>query len=571
VAIDIVDGSEVECGADDGGPPPVSGEGAPTAAEYWLGEAHAELPNAHSLEGITGLVLSTEGIPSEAVGGLTSGDYSTVFVGATVGVALGTASAGVASTAARADHVHPTTGLVLATRSVLAGAGLTGGGALSADLTLGLASVGPGAGTIGGGGNVVTSVTLDAQGRVTAATSAAPAATGYTTIENPNGTPLTQRQIMAFSSAFSTADVTDTTNIDLANAGVGLAKIEVIDALSVVGNRLNTSAVPDDSIQTTAGSNMVLRENANQLTFGLLIDANVDSGAGIQHTKLAYAATGVLGRAATGSGALGMIGVGGALDGDVLTVQSDGTIAWEAASGGGTIDGSGTATHLASWTDSDTLQASGVTLASNILTHAASSSGGTVSSVVSNTSNTASSKALISTLVAGTTADDAYYTAAITGSNTFAFGVDNSATGDPFVLSAAATLGTNNILVAHANNTDGVTLQTVSGTGAKLTLTDATARLQNSVNEYLHIDSTFAALVINAQYCTRFDTAGGLNNVAFFPPSAGSYGGGVGVINVNNATTAPSSNPAGGGILYASGGALYWRGSSGTVTELAVP
>jgi hypothetical protein len=218
---------------------------------------------------------------------------------------------------------------------VLAGAGLTGGGALSADLTLGLASVGPGAGTIGGGGNVVTSVTLDAQGRVTAATSAAPAATGYTTIENPNGTPLTQRQIMAFSSAFSTADVTDTTNIDLANAGVGLAKIEVIDALSVVGNRLNTSAVPDDSIQTTAGSNMVLRENANQLTFGLLIDANVDSGAGIQHTKLAYAATGVLGRAATGSGALGMIGVGGALDGDVLTVQSDGTIAWEAAAVGG--------------------------------------------------------------------------------------------------------------------------------------------------------------------------------------------------------------------------------------------
>lgn len=50
------------------------------------------------------------------------------------------------------------------------------------------------------------------------------------------------------------------------------------------------------------------------------------------------------------------------------------------------------------------------------------------------------------------------------------------------------------------------------------------------------------------------------------PPS---LGGGVGVLYVANATTAPTSNPTGGGILYAVGGALTWRGSSGTVTTLA--
>lgn len=48
-----------------------------------------------------------------------------------------------------------------------------------------------------------------------------------------------------------------------------------------------------------------------------------------------------------------------------------------------------------------------------------------------------------------------------------------------------------------------------------------------------------------------------------------SWGGGAGVLGITNATTVPTTNPTGGGILYASGGALYWRGSSGTVTQIA--
>lgn len=47
-------------------------------------------------------------------------------------------------------------------------------------------------------------------------------------------------------------------------------------------------------------------------------------------------------------------------------------------------------------------------------------------------------------------------------------------------------------------------------------------------------------------------------------------GGGVGVIGVTNSTTVPGTNPTGGGVLYAEGGALKWRGSSGTVTTIAV-
>jgi hypothetical protein len=40
------------------------------------------------------------------------------------------------------------------------------------------------------------------------------------------------------------------------------------------------------------------------------------------------------------------------------------------------------------------------------------------------------------------------------------------------------------------------------------------------------------------------------------------------VIYIANASTNPSSNPVGGGVLYVNAGALTYRGSSGTVTVL---
>lgn len=57
-------------------------------------------------------------------------------------------------------------------------------------------------------------------------------------------------------------------------------------------------------------------------------------------------------------------------------------------------------------------------------------------------------------------------------------------------------------------------------------------------------------------------------NITFFA-TAGSYGGGSRVLFMANRTTAPSSDPTGGGILYAESGALKWRGSGGSVTTIA--
>lgn len=69
-------------------------------------------------------------------------------------------------------------------------------------------------------------------------------------------------------------------------------------------------------------------------------------------------------------------------------------------------------------------------------------------------------------------------------------------------------------------------------------------------------DAALTALVAspNAQLCT----------------GTGSFGSGTGVLGITNATVVPTTNPSGGGIMYASGGALYWRGSSGTVTTIAL-
>jgi hypothetical protein len=52
--------------------------------------------------------------------------------------------------------------------------------------------------------------------------------------------------------------------------------------------------------------------------------------------------------------------------------------------------------------------------------------------------------------------------------------------------------------------------------------------------------------------------------------NSNSYGSGVGVVALANATTNPSTNPSGGGVIYVDAGALKYRGSSGTVTTLAV-
>ena len=63
----------------------------------------------------------------------------------------------------------------------------------------------------------------------------------------------------------------------------------------------------------------------------------------------------------------------------------------------------------------------------------------------------------------------------------------------------------------------------------------------------------------------RFETNGNIGLIGATSFGASS----VGVVGIANATTVPTGNPTGGGVLYVESGALKYRGSSGTVTTIA--
>jgi hypothetical protein len=79
-------------------------------------------------------------------------------------------------------------------------------------------------------------------------------------------------------------------------------------------------------------------------------------------------------------------------------------------------------------------------------TVAYSRSGLAVKFTVSNTSNTASSEAQHVISVAGTSAADPTIRYNVTGATSWTHGIDNSVSGDPFVLAASGALGTSNVL-----------------------------------------------------------------------------------------------------------------------------
>jgi len=75
-----------------------------------------------------------------------------------------------------------------------------------------------------------------------------------------------------------------------------------------------------------------------------------------------------------------------------------------------------------------------------------------------------------------------------------------------------------------------------------------------------------SAAYLNTSGQTTLRLDGGRN--VTLAAGASSYGAGTAVVFIGNASSTPTSNPVGGGILYVEAGALKYRGSSGTITTL---
>lgn len=132
--------------------------------------------------------------------------------------------------------------------------------------------------------------------------------------------------------------------------------------------------------------------------------------------------------------------------------RGDGT--WSTPSGTGDVVGPGSATDNALVRFDST---TGKLIQNGVITEddtgnlsiTASVSGASLSATISNTSNTASSNALLQTTVAGTSAGDAIHTFTVTSGNSASLGVDNSDS-DRFKVSYSTALGTTDTIIADA-------------------------------------------------------------------------------------------------------------------------
>lgn len=143
----------------------------------------------------------------------------------------------------------------------------------------------------------------------------------------------------------------------------------------------------------------------------------------------------------------------------------------------------GNATTIAganTWSDVQTFTASPFVEYSN--------SGGTVGARISNTSNTASSEARLSLIVAGTSAGDPFVRYDVTGTTAWVHGVDNSVSGDPFVIAASGALGSSNA---------------VSITTAGAMTVTSTVTADSIISSKFYTEGSFTAAATGFSACTQ--------------------------------------------------------------------
>lgn len=119
-------------------------------------------------------------------------------------------------------------------------------------------------------------------------------------------------------------------------------------------------------------------------------------------------------------------------------------------------------------------------------------------------------------------------------------------------------------------------LQNVSSSGlAGIVMQDNNGSVQCSVT-YNNASSGLlinghatCPLLLSVNAVTQLLVDGNNQGVQLFNGSTSDLGGGAGMLGIHNCTTAPTTNPTNGGIMFVQNGVLKYRGSSGTITIIA--
>lgn len=282
----------------------------------------------------------------------------------------------------------------------------------------------------------------------------------------------TINQILYSSSANVIGGITTANNGALVTSNTGVPTI--LAGPGTTGNILQSNAAAAPSFSTATypsiatGTGTILRADG---TNWVATTATYPATTTINQLLFSSANNVVGGITAANNGTLisGTTGVPSWLangtTGQVLTATTGSPPSWGAAPGTGDVVGPGSATDNAiarfDGTTGKLIQNSTVTIGdTGIIDDSNSISGATLSFTLSNTSNTASSNALHQITVAGTSAGDAFSTYTVAATTNWSLGVDNSVTGDPFVVAASTALGTTNIMSALTSGEINFPLQT---------------------------------------------------------------------------------------------------------------